>query len=123
MKTGFQNLALDVRDRGTERFLLHEVKGAAWLTYVEGDLLVRAGGAESAKRLVGVDCKDCRDGVLLRAGTEPPVGNLAAGASDIKPLLAVNGFLKPIRATKLLAYNLFRHRDVDQWLPRLDALS
>ena len=122
MEAGQRWLGLDVRDRSTEQFLYEQVKGAGWLTFLNSKLKTKLGEVQT--RLSDcVECSDVNDGILLRTGVEPPIGDswdAESGRKDLVALREVNDVLRPIRTTKLIGGNLFRCVNADAWLSRLD---
>jgi hypothetical protein len=114
---------IGVRHRYQEQALQRQLKSAHWLTFVDEELLATLGGdAAVAKLGPEVKVTPVRGGVLLRAGAEPPVGDVNLKAPDIEPMRKVNAFIKPIRIDAWITHNLFRidPDDAHAWLTRLD---
>jgi hypothetical protein len=123
MAAGRRYLALDVRDRGLEQQLLDQVKGPAWLTYLGPDLLERVGGKKAVDALPKeVGRVTVGEGMVFRAGKEPPVGDVNRRARDLGPLRAVARLLRPVRVE---AWDMADFFEIDEdeanaWFERLD---
>lgn len=125
IKTALRYFGLNVRNRGEELYLDGRLKTAHWLTFLGDAALAKLGGKAAAHELgLEVGVIDAGTGVILRAGDEPPVGDIDRQAPDIEPMRRVNEFIRPIRidAWQKRSSNLF-FIDPDAanaWLTRLD---
>lgn len=117
---------LMVRNRGDEERRYQPFKSAHWLTYIGPSLLEELGGLDAAKEAAGdeVGVVEAGGGVVVRAGDEPPIGDINRKAPDIEPMRRVNAFIRPKRISEWSKHysNLF-FTDIDEcneWLTRLD---
>jgi hypothetical protein len=117
-----------IRDRNQENILVKKLKSAGWLTYLNRELVEKVGGAEALTSAVGpaVTVSPLGDGLLLRTGPTPPVGDVNRQDKDVEPLAAVNRAIKQIRIQRWLSTNLFNadlsqtREPADAWLARFD---
>ena len=115
---------LNVRNRNEESHLGGKLKTAHWLTFLGEAALDACGGIGAAKELApDVGVVEVGTGVILRAGKEPPEGDVNRQAPDIEPLRRVNKFIRPVRIDAWrYGHNLFfiEPDDAHAWLTRLD---
>ena len=97
IRAGLRFHGLMIRNRMQESFLSKQLKSAHWLTFVQHAIVEELGGKATFDDLEGVDAADVANGVLLRAGNAPPVGDINRQAPDLGPMKAVNDALRPIR--------------------------
>jgi hypothetical protein len=119
---------LMIRDRSQENLLVKKLKSAGWLTYLDREVIEKVGGEEALKAAVGsaVTVTPVGEGLLLRTGSTPPLGDVSRQDRDIEPLAAVNRAIKSVRLQRWLDPSLFNtdfqpHREfTDAWLARFD---
>lgn len=112
-----------IRNRMQETYAVKRLKSVGWLTFVDGELLAQAGGeARVTEQLdAGVSTKRIRDGLLLQAGPQPPLGDVNVGAPDIAPMASVSRALAPVRL-HAMKYKLIgvSQEKADSWINRFD---
>jgi len=77
-----QHHGYDVHDNPASAALIGPLtRGARWLTMLSAPLVEQVGGVEALKRQVapGVDIQSVRNGLVIRAGSEPEVGSVNRG--------------------------------------------
>jgi hypothetical protein len=124
MAAGRRFLAIEVRNRLTEIKLLNKLLSPAWLTYLRSDMIKMLGGDTRFGGKFDSDVKviQCRDGVILRAGEKPPIGDTNRRATDLGPLKQVYRVVKPLCLNEWFATQLFRIEasDANAWFARLE---
>jgi hypothetical protein len=117
-------LGMDVRTRLLETKLLHKVKGPGWLTYLRADLFDELGGEARlrSKEFSRIQALALRQGVLLKSGERPPIGDLNRGADDIEILKLIDRFIRPVRVTEFVDSASFGIDEVQgaAWLARFE---
>lgn len=112
-----------IRNRPQETYAVKRLKSVGWLTFVDGQLLAQAGGeAHITEQLdAQVSTNRIRDGLLLQAGPQPPLGDVNVGAPDIAPMASVSRALSPVRlhAMKFKVIGTPQEK-ADSWLNRFD---
>ena len=112
-----------IRNRAQEKHAVKRLKSVGWLTFVDGELLAQAGGeAHITEQLdAQVSTKRIRDGLLLQAGPQPPLGDVNVGAPDIAPMASVSRALSPVRlrAMRYTASGIPQEK-ADSWIKRFD---
>jgi hypothetical protein len=124
MAAGRRFLALEVRNRLTEIKLLNKLLSPAWLTYLRSDMIQMLGSDNRFEGKFDSDVKviECRDGVILRAGETPPIGDTNRLATDLDPLKQVYRVVKPLCLNDWFVPQLFRIEasDANAWFARLE---
>lgn len=123
IRTALRYLGLMMRDRSLEEDLRAQLKSAGWLTFLSKEMQIAISAGEIPD-LPGVSTQTMpvSGGIILQAGSFPPIADINLGVLDSGPLRVVNRLIRPVRAHEWRAWNLF---DLDRaaserWFERLD---
>lgn len=91
-------LGFDLPDRFTELSFKTEIKGPAWITYIDNEFAKKIDKDEidTDHSINDLTITNMQNGILFRAGNMPPIGDKNRGAKDLEPLKALYRILKPI---------------------------
>jgi hypothetical protein len=125
-RIALRHQGLTLRDRVEDLdFWERKLKSAGWLTFLGDDFAAPVGGVDAleAKMPTAVTTKRVRDGLLLKAGDAPPVGDVNRADTDTEAMAEVS---RAIRTVRLDGWHDPRAFGVDearanQWLHRFDG--
>jgi len=101
------------------RFIRGATPDAHWITLLADELLEPLGGRPAlAKAVPTAETKDLSAGVLVRAASVPPIGDVNRGATDMGALPDLARFMRPSRVDIPHMFN--DDFDSARWLSRFD---
>jgi hypothetical protein len=104
--------------------LVERLKSPGWLTFLGKPLCDRVGGHEHLLKVLGpgIELRPIRDGLLLRTGTTPPIGDVNRPDGDVEPLARVGRALSDLCIKKWFDPCMYGvDSDIaDAWLRRFE---